>query len=117
MPRCLPHLEAAMEHSAYAVTVAEMLTWVLEGTHYHLWPGEESAIVTEITPDGERLNFWLAGGNAEELERMVPWVESWGRSRGVRGFYLFGRRGWARSFMREHGYEPRHVVMVKEYVG
>lgn len=77
------------------------------------WPGTNSAIVTEIGvyPRCKVLHFFLAGGNAAELEAMTPFVLAWGRTQGCTKATLAGRKGWERSFLTRTGWKAtlRHM--------
>src|SRR6185369_6707498 len=62
-----------------------------------LWPGETCVLVTEIltAPTGLKShNTWLAGGNLDEIVRLTPSVEAWGRAQGCHRQLGTGRRGW-----------------------
>jgi hypothetical protein len=93
-------------------TLEDIELGVAEG-RFQLWPGDESAIVTEllVTPLKKTLLFFLAGGNLVELRAMVPGILSWGRQQGCSHAALAGRFGWQRSFVREFGFQPVATVM------
>lgn len=112
LSRCLPWLQAALQRSGFGTTIHEMADRVLFNDRFDLWPGDAAVIVTERS--GENLNFWLAGGDLEELEQMVPCVDAWAQDKGFKRVLLYGRRGWERTFLREQGYSPRWTVMAKE---
>src|SRR6266446_1686618 len=70
-----------------------------------LWPGEASAILTEVyqSPTGLRSHHtWLAGGDLDEIVYMMESVEQWGREHGCHRQTGSGRKGWLRKFV---GYE------------
>lgn len=92
------------------MTVEEMREAV--GNGFDFWPGERAAIITEHT--GDTVNFWLAGGDLDELERMVPAVEHHAHATGAERITLYGRRGWERTFLKGRGYSPRWTIMVKD---
>ena len=73
-------------------------------------------MITEVVryPRKTALNFWLAGGDLQELKTMLAPIEQWAREQGCERITLAGRRGWERTFMREAGYTPQWSVMAKE---
>lgn len=113
--RCKPWIEAALKHAGKTHEVSDVLDQILAG-NLQLWPGESSVVVTEINtyPQRRTMNYFLAGGNLKELQRMVPDLEKWAISVGCSGVTLTGRKGWLRSFLKDSGYSEVWVVMAKE---
>lgn len=113
--RCKKWLEDALEYNDTGQTLDDVERGLQTG-EYLLWPGRNSAVVTEHfeTPQGKFLNFFLAGGDLDELAQMLKPIEDWARADGVSKITLYGRRGWARSFMKQAGYQTRWVVMTKD---
>jgi hypothetical protein len=113
--RCAPYIEAALKYDGGTHTVEDVMLSVAAGER-QFWPGKQSAIVTELArhPRMSVLHFWLAGGDLQELETMVGPIERWAKEQGCTRITLAGRRGWARTFMRDAGYEPRWAVMAKD---
>ena len=109
------HVEAALEYSGGTHNfddVAEMV-----GDHrLQLWPASNSVVLTEIIvyPRLKNLHYFLAGGDLDELSRMRPMIESWGKSIGCTRVTLAGRKGWARTFLQDEGYRPQWSVMAKD---
>lgn len=97
-------------------TLDDVAEAVAEG-RMQFWPGATSAIVTQIeqTPRVRILHVFLAGGTLAELEAMMPPIEAWGRAHGCTRATLFGRQGWSRSFLREHGWTTPAVMMMKSW--
>jgi hypothetical protein len=85
---------------------------------YQLWPGQSSAVVTEILvyPKLKNLHFFLAGGNLDELKKMRPHIEAWGKSVGCTRVTRAGRKGWERTFLKDEGYEPQWFILSKELI-
>lgn len=83
---------------------------------YQLWPAANSAIITEIIvyPQLKDLHFFLVGGVMEELRQMRPVIEKWGVENKCARVSCAGRKGWARSFLKDEGYNESWVVMSKE---
>jgi len=108
-------LQKALDLGGEAYTIQDIEDMIATGKA-QMWPGETSVIVTEIIqyPRAKHLHLFLAGGNLEELESMLPEVIEWGKTQGCNRVSLSGRRGWERSFLRELGFKPTLVVMEKE---
>jgi len=115
LKRLRHHVEAALEYSGGTHNfddVAEMV-----GDHrLQLWPASNSVVLTEIIvyPRLKNLHYFLAGGDLDELSRMRPMIESWGKSIGCTRVTLAGRRGWAKTFLKDEGYSPQWSVLAKE---
>jgi len=115
LKRLRHHVEAALEYSGGTHNfddVAEMV-----GDHrLQLWPASNSVVLTEIIvyPRLKNLHYFLAGGDLDELSRMRPLIESWGKSIGCTRVTLAGRRGWAKTFLKDEGYSPKWTVLAKE---
>lgn len=113
LSRCHDWLEAALAHSAFGLTMVDVERMLVsEPGIYRLWPGKTGATITELS--GNRLNFWLAGGDMAEMEHLETGIAGWAKAQGVTELMFFGRRGWERSFLRGRGYEAKHTVMVKQ---
>ena len=109
------HVEAALEYSGGTHNfddVAEMV----EDHRLQLWPASNSVVLTEIIvyPRLKNLHYFLAGGDLDELSRMRPMIESWGKSIGCTRVTLAGRKGWAKTFLKDEGYSPQWSVLAKE---
>jgi len=115
LARCAPYIEAALEYSGGTHTVDDVAREIIAGK-LQLWPGRQSAIVTEIEvyPRMKVIHFFLAGGDLAELQEMTPKIEAWGKAHGCSRASLAGRRGWERSFLTREGYRPMWHVLAKE---
>jgi hypothetical protein len=114
--RCKPWIAAALEYAGGTHGIEHIREAVLRGD-LQLWPGNSSAIVTEIEqyPLKRCVNFFLAGGDIHELEAMTPRIENWAKEQwGCSSAKLTGRHGWQRTFLRECGYEPKWTVLGKD---
>lgn len=77
-------------------TEAEVLTKLIAGTA-QLWPGEQSAMVTQLLQGSEPyIHVWIAGGDLHDLYALGPGMEAWARGQGARAARINGRPGWAR---------------------
>lgn len=116
LERARPHIEAALSYAHGTYSFEDVVAGLASGKLL-LWPGENSAVVTQIVehPRKRTLHFFLAGGNLAELERMLPLIIEWGRTRGCTQASLTGRRGWERTFLtKREGWNADLVVMTKE---
>lgn len=113
--RLSPHIERALTRSGGTHTLEDVRS-ALIANRAQIWWGDESVIITEIeiTPRKKILRFWLAGGRLDELEYMYPLIAEWGRNIGCKRAVIVGRRGWERTFLREHGWRATHTVFEKE---
>ncbi len=113
--RCEPYIAAGLEYAEGTHSLDDVFLSVMTGQR-QFWPGERSAIVTEVNdfPQKKVLHFFVAGGELEELNRMQQAIEVWAREQGCTRITLAGRRGWLRSFLRDEGYKPKWTVMSKE---
>lgn len=108
-------LQKALDLGGEAYTIQDIEDMIATGKA-QMWPGETSIIITEIInyPRAKHLHLFLAGGNLEELESMLPEIIEWGKTQNCDRVSLSGRRGWERSFLREMGFKPTLVIMEKE---
>jgi len=115
LERLRHHVEAALEYSGGTHNF-EDITQMVEDHRLQLWPAKDSVVLTEIIvyPRLKNLHYFLAGGDLDELSRMRPLIESWGKSVGCTRATLAGRRGWAKTFLKDEGYSPQWAVMAKE---
>jgi hypothetical protein len=115
LERLRHHVEAALEYSGGTHNF-EDITQMVEDHRLQLWPAKDSVVLTEIIvyPRLKNLHYFLAGGDLDELSRMRPLIESWGKSLGCTRVTLAGRRGWAKTFLKDEGYSPQWSVMAKE---
>ena len=115
LERLRHHVEAALEYSGGTHNfddVAEMV----KDHRLQLWPAKDSVVLTEIIvyPRLKNLHYFLAGGDLDELSRMRPLIESWGKSIGCTRVTLAGRSGWSRTFLKDEGYSTKWSVMAKD---
>jgi len=115
LERLRHHVEAALEYSGGTHHFEDILEMVKD-SRLQVWPAKESIVLTEIIvyPRLKNLHYFLAGGDLDELSRMRPIIESWGKSVGCTRVTLAGRRGWAKTFLQDEGYRPLWSVLAKE---
>lgn len=109
--RCWGWIEPALRCGNDRTLSKEALWETLETNRAQLWPGERSALVTELvnTPEGRFVHCWLGGGDIAEMVAMKVGVEAWARALGCEFASIDGRRGWLKVFpdYHEHGSEFR----------
>ena len=115
--RCRQWIDAALEYSGGTHTLDDIAAGIMSN-RFQLWPGQSSAVVTEIIvyPQLKDLHFFLAGGDLDELKHMRPHIEAWGKSVGCTRVTLAGRKGWERTFLKDEGYEPQWFILSKELI-
>ena len=88
---------------------------LVDGGEAQFWAFQRSACVTEINiyPRAKHLNFWLTGGDLNDLLSHLPEVEAWGRALGCTRATGTGRPGWDRVMSR-HGYTPTWRTCTKD---
>ena len=107
-------VESALEYSEGTHTFDDISDGV-GNNRFQVWPGVKSVVVTEIIvyPRLKNLHYFLAGGDLDELKLMRPHIERWGKSLGCTRVTLAGRQGWAKTFLRDEGYEPKWFILSK----
>lgn len=113
--RCSAWIEDALAYCGGTHDIEDVREAIERG-EAQFWPGERSAIVTQVDtfPRLRALSFWLAGGDLTEItERMRPVIEAWGRELGCTRFTVPGRPGWARV-LKAHGYAPAWSICSKD---
>ena len=113
--RLRQQVESALEYSGGTHNFDDV-TEMVEGHRLQLWPAKDSVVLTEIIvyPRLKCLHYFLAGGDLDELSRMRPMIESWGKSIGCTRVTLAGRRGWSKTFLKDEGYSPQWAVLAKD---
>lgn len=99
--RCRVWLEPALRRGVDADLSWKALEIEAEAQRVQVWPGEASALLTQLisTPEGGRLHVWLGGGDLRDLLSMRPGIEAWARSQGCNHATIKGRKGWERLFL------------------
>ena len=110
-----PYIDAALDYSGGTHDFEDIRAGVASG-QFQFWPGVNSAVITEIIdyPKFRAIHFFLAGGNAAELERMVPVIEKWGAEHGCTRATFTGRKGWERAFPARMGYRAHAVSFMRD---
>ena len=106
-----PYLVEALEQSVGDQNIFDVMAALERGTAF-LWVGEEAVAVTLI--QGDTYTLWLAGGDLGEIAQMWPSAEKHARGLGSTKVVVFGRKGWARTFLRPHGFKQNYVILEKQ---
>jgi len=94
--RCREWVLGALAQCGGTHTEEDVLSALLLGKA-QLWPGKNSAIVTEINVSRIKVvHFWLIGGNLEEVKDMEAPIVEWAKSIGCNAVTGTGRKGWER---------------------
>lgn len=110
------YIEAALKYADDSHSFEDIVRGV-EAEQLQFWPGVRSVIITEILtyPNYRALNFFLAGGDIDELEAMYTPIENWAQGRGCDRAILTGRKGWDRSFLTaKQGWRSKLTVYEKK---
>jgi hypothetical protein len=84
---------------------------------WRVWGNDKAAIIATIKryPSGLReVQGIAAAGDLEEIVRLIPLAEEWGRSKGCAGAEIASKPAWAK-IMATHGYRPAVVRLWKEF--
>lgn len=102
--RLIPQLQASLDYSLKTHSVEDVRKAVEEGK-MHFWPVGNSLVVTELAeyPQAKILNVFIAGGNAEEIMKIQPNLQSWANHLGCSHVGFLGRKGWS-PFLRKTGW-------------
>lgn len=114
--RAKPHLQAALDAGGNTHSLEDVFTGI-NSNEYQFWHTPVAYCVTEVIKHPRRkvLNFWLAGGDAKVLMRIIePVVSKWAKSVGCDFCYgsLLDRKGWDRIVPA--GYEKGWRVFRKD---
>ena len=95
--RCKPFIEKAVKHQD-SYTIDDIEDKIRHGL-FHLWPGKESAFVTEIVmlPQELIMNLLFCGGKFEELKDILESIEISAKNIGIKKLIGGGRKGWIRK--------------------
>jgi hypothetical protein len=114
--RCKQWIVDALEYNGGEVSVAAVWDGIKSGD-FQLMPGLNSVIVLEPVhhSSGKKvLNYFLAGGDLEELQDMERHCSGYAKQMGYDSVSIFGRRGWLK---RLSGFTEKAVFMEKKLNG
>ncbi len=107
--RCKPFIEKAVKHQD-SYTIDDIEDKIRHGL-FHLWPGKESAFVTEIIifPQEMIMNLLFCGGKFEELKDILESIEVSAKSVGIKKLIGGGRKGWTRK-LKDLGFKQEYLI-------
>lgn len=112
--RCQPYIKAALKYTKGTHTIRDIWDGIVTG-NFQLWPGEKSAVVTEIQifPAKKVMHIFLAGGDLDELLEMERSVRAFAVTIGCNSMSISGRRGWVKIFKGD-GWQEVCTTIAKE---
>jgi hypothetical protein len=114
--RVRPFLEPALAYGGDTHSYVHIVNGVISG-QFHLWPTENSALVTEIHdyPNKRLLHIFLAGGDLNEIKNLHGDVVQFAKSIGAVGLSLTGRPGWIKA-LSDLGFGDKGLrYVIKEF--
>ena len=108
------YIEDALEYARGTHTIEDIWDGVVTG-QFQFWPGDKSAIITEVQiyPQKKVMHIFLAGGELNELLEMEKSVRAFAKTIGCNSMSISGRRGWLRIFERD-GWDEICTTIAKE---
>lgn len=108
-------IRQALKHSGDTHTVEDVFIGIAQGS-FQFWRKGESVGITEIVnyPRTRQLNIFLAAGKMEDMKTTLPEIEEYARKQKCKSITLLGRKGWARSFLKDEGYAAPAQLLVKD---
>lgn len=112
--RCKKYIDAALEYTKGTHSISDIWNGIVNGS-FQFWPGERSAVVTEIQifPQRKIMHIFLAGGDLDELLEMENSVRAYAETIGCNSMSISGRRGWVRIF-ESQGWKEVSTTVAKE---
>ena len=110
-----PQIKRALEYSGGTHTSEDIFIGIAEG-YFQLWAKNGSVGITEIihSPRVKTLNVFLTAGRMEDVKATFPEVEKYARQAQCDRITLLGRKGWAKSFLKDEGFEPKAELLAKD---
>jgi len=107
--RCKDLIQKAIDRQDF-YTIDDIEAKIRDGIAF-LWPGKESAIVTEFAFFSRKkiMHILCVSGKFEELEEMFKCIENYAREVGIKKITGSGRKGWLRK-IKHLGFKPDYVV-------
>lgn len=106
-----PQLREALTrlHSETEFDVVEL---VGEG-RAQVWLAPEQSVLVTVVED-DQLILWLAAGEYAPLEGLARQAVAFARGLSLRRVMVYGRKGWARSFLCGMGFVEAYTVMAAD---
>lgn len=115
--RLAPVLARALPFTGGTHDLSDVWT-AIELGEMQMWPHERGIIITEVQdyPRLRAVHLFLAAGDMEAMQRILPGIETWARQIKASRITLAGRKGWERSFLAGRGYAPQWSVMARSLI-
>ena len=87
----------------------EDVAMALDKDQMQLWPGINTAVVTEIItyPQKKIINVFLAAGDMDEVIKILPYVKKHGKMEDCTHMTMTGRKGWEKVMSKIYQVETR----------
>jgi hypothetical protein len=94
----------------------EDVAMALHKDYMHLWPTNESVLVTEVLqyPRAKHMHVFLGAGNMDGLIYTMPYVIEQAKKDGCSKVTVTGRRGWEKVLTRLINCKPSHYWLSLE---
>lgn len=108
-------LKSALKYSGNTHSIEDVFVGVAQGK-YQFWRKGKSVGITEVVdyPRTRQLNIFLAAGNMADMQTTLPEIEEYARQQKCKSITLLGRKGWAKSFLKNEGYAAPAQLLVKD---
>lgn len=108
-------LKSALKYSGNTHSIEDVFVGVAQGK-YQFWRKGKSVGITEVVdyPRTRQLNIFLAAGNMADMQTTLPEIEEYARQQKCKSITLLGRKGWAKSFLKDEGYAAPAQLLVKD---
>ena len=102
--KCKKYIEQALKYQDL-YHIEDVEERIRDG-RFLLWLGEKSAYITEFVffPRVKAMNLLFCGGDYQELEKMIPYIEEFAKQYGITRFYGGGRKGWVKLLTKRSKY-------------
>jgi len=107
--RCKPLIQKAIEYQDF-YTIDDIEDKIRSGMAF-LWPGQESAIVTEFVlfPKKKILHILCIAGKYKEVEEIYMCIENYARQLEIDKITGSGRKGWLRK-VKHLGFKQEPII-------
>lgn len=111
--RCRPWIEAALAYSR-THDFGDVVKGCFAG-EFQLWPAPAACLVTQISvfPQRKLMHLFLAGGDMDEVLKLVDAATEMGREEGCDAVTMTGRMGWQRV-LNKRGFTASFVTMERK---
>ena len=107
--RCQHWIEKSLKYQDF-YTIDDIEAKIRDGIAF-LWPGKESAIVTEFVffPKKKVLHILCIAGKYKEVEEIYMCIEEYAKKLGINKITGSGRKGWLRK-VKHLGFKQENLI-------